>query len=247
VELSCGVIDGQGCAKGRARPCALKIARWKSQTRRLRIQSLTVSNSGLARRQGRATQMSAIGRTLMPACLVTILGVCAAAWGGQTSTIVDGALDSKIPHLDLADQTFSDGLGKLISEPIPLSFGLESVLKQKMTDPPLVDPRFDLHLEGASLREVLDALCRMDPRYTWSIDGDTINIYPRTIVGDSSYFLNRELTKLEIKGITDIQLGCWQSASSFRRQRNRLRSPRKASLQRSCHTPRSHGLPHSKT
>jgi hypothetical protein len=151
--------------------------------------------------------MSTIRRTFIQLFLVTILSTYTVVWGGQSSAIASGALDSRIAHFDLVDQTLSDGLTKLRSEPLRLSFGFESVLRERFADPPIPDPRFSLHLENSSFREILDALCRMDVRYTWSQDGATINVYPWPNIGDSSYLLNRKLVKLEIKSITDIQYG----------------------------------------
>jgi hypothetical protein len=35
----------------------------------------------------------------------------------------------------------------------------------------------------------------------WSVDGSTVNVYPREIVGKSSYLLNREIGTIALKNI----------------------------------------------
>jgi hypothetical protein len=116
-------------------------------------------------------------------------------------------LDAKISSFDLVGQTIYGGLARLMNEPVPLSFGFESVLKAKFADPEVQDVRFNLALQNKSVREILDGLCSMDVRYTWSQDGATINVYPRETVGTSSYLLNRRLDTWEITDITDVQYG----------------------------------------
>jgi hypothetical protein len=116
-------------------------------------------------------------------------------------------LNTAIPDFFLADQTIFDGVSELNSEPVPLAFGFENVLKVKFDDPPIPDPLIDVTLQDATVKEILDALCKADPRYTWSLDGSTVNIYPRGTNNDPSYLLNRRLEKLEIKNITDISDG----------------------------------------
>jgi hypothetical protein len=116
-------------------------------------------------------------------------------------------LNTTIPDFFLADQTIFDGVSELSSESVPLAFGFENVLKVKFGDPPIPDPLIDVTLQDATVKEILDALCKADPRYTWSLDGSTVNIYPRETTDDPSYLLNRRLEKLDIKNITDIDDG----------------------------------------
>lgn len=126
----------------------------------------------------------------------------AAAQGGVSERSI---LDTTVPLFQLTDQTLLDGVTALTTEPAPLAFGFERVLKQRFSDPPVISPRFSLRLENRSIGEILDALCTMDSRYTWTQDGPTINVYPRATAGDGSYVMNRKLDKLELKDVTDIE------------------------------------------
>ena len=90
---------------------------------------------------------------------------------------------------------------------MPFGFGFEKILKPTLSGPDLPDPSLELKLQGKSIREILDALCKADPRYTWSQDGSTVNFFPRAVVEDPTYLLNRKLPKLELKNATDVQDG----------------------------------------
>lgn len=116
-------------------------------------------------------------------------------------------LSTVVPDFWLASQNIFDGVSELNSESVPLAFGFERVLKLKFEDPPIPDPFINVSLQNATVKEILDALCNADPRYTWAKDGSTVNIYPRDTIEDSSYLLNRRLSKLDVKNITDIQQG----------------------------------------
>ncbi len=110
-------------------------------------------------------------------CFV-VLGVFAISAMAQTTPPKE-ALDAKISSFGLVGQTIYDGLTRLIN----------------------------LSLENKTVKEILDILCSMDVRYTWSQDGATINVYPRSKLGDTSYFLNRRLNRWQINDITDVQQG----------------------------------------
>ncbi len=90
---------------------------------------------------------------------------------------------------------------------MPFGFGFEKILKEKVSNPDPPEVAFDVKLENKSLREILDALCNADPRFTWSQDGPFVNFYPRATVDDPSYLLNRKLTKLELRNVTAAQGG----------------------------------------
>lgn len=116
-------------------------------------------------------------------------------------------LDAKVFHFELNNETVLDALWKLARGPVPFGFGFEKVLKNKLSDLDLQDPRFTFQLENKSMREILDALCQLDSRYTWSVDGATVNFFPRTILNDRSYLLNRSFPRFELQNATDVQNG----------------------------------------
>ena len=112
------------------------------------------------------------------------------------------ALNSNVARFDLTDSTLIEGLSKLSSESIPgVHLGIEEILRAEWSDPPDQSVRFSLSLKNRTVRDIIDTLCQFDSRYTWSTDGSSINVYPREIIGDSSYLLNRELEQITLKNI----------------------------------------------
>jgi hypothetical protein len=116
-------------------------------------------------------------------------------------------LDSKVVEFELDNEPLISGIWKLAKAPEPFAFGFENILKSKLTDPDTQDPRLKVQLKDTTVRGVLDALCRADPRFMWSADGNTVNVFPRAIENDTNYLLNRKLETLELKNATDVQDG----------------------------------------
>jgi hypothetical protein len=147
---------------------------------------------------------------------VMLWSTCVVGAIGQGDIAPSAAiLGAKIPDFDSTESTVQEGLEKLAYGPAPFAFGFENNLKSKFKDPPVPDVRFSLQLHDKTVGEILDALCRADPRYMWSIDGATINVYPLAIVGKPSYLMNRELKTLRIDGITYVHQGLFAIAQQL--------------------------------
>jgi hypothetical protein len=89
-------------------------------------------------------------------------------------------LEAQVDHFYLGNGTILDGIYKLSEERLLINFGFEKILKNKLADAELTYPRITAVLDNKSVREILDALGRADTHYNWSVDGGTINVYPRT-------------------------------------------------------------------
>jgi hypothetical protein len=113
------------------------------------------------------------------------------------------AFSSRVAQFDLTDATIIDALSKLSNEPISgLHLGIEEIIQNKTaSEPKDRSVRFSLSLHGVTVRDIIDTLCKSDRRYMWSVDGSTVNVYPRETVGKSSYLLNRELDSIVLKNI----------------------------------------------
>jgi hypothetical protein len=129
---------------------------------------------------------------------------------GQTTQIRNenelstSPLNFTVAHFDLTDSTLIDVLSKLSLEPLAgLHLGVEEVLQEKFPEAPDRSVRFSLSLENATVRDIVGALCQFDSRYTWYTDGLSINVFPREIIGNSSYLLNRGLEEITLSKITD--------------------------------------------
>jgi hypothetical protein len=117
-------------------------------------------------------------------------------------------LTQTLDSFEVKQVTLMQGL-KILTKSMspPPSFGVETVLRDKFADLSAIDPRFDLTLKNKSVGAILDALCSADGRYKWSQDGGTINIYPRAIEDQGDYLLNRALSEVDFKAITNVEMG----------------------------------------
>jgi hypothetical protein len=112
------------------------------------------------------------------------------------------ALSSKVAYFELTNATLIDALSKLSHELIAgLHLGIEEIIQDNSSEPTDRSIRFSLTLHDVAIRDIIDTLCRFDRRYTWSVDGSSVNVYPRETVGNSSYLLNRELASIALRNI----------------------------------------------
>ena len=122
----------------------------------------------------------------------------------RSPNLPEPPLDAEVEHFDITDGILRKGISELSLKEIDgLHLGFEEALRDKLHDPIDRSVKFSLHLENKSLREILDALCQLDRRYAWSVDGATVNVYPRTMVADSSYLLNLRIDKISLNQIPD--------------------------------------------
>lgn len=113
-------------------------------------------------------------------------------------------LDQKVQDFEVTDASLIDALSALSSNSIEnLHLGIEQLLRNRLSDPEDRSVLFSLHLKNETVRNILDAVCRLDARYAWSTDGSSINIYPRAIVSDPSYLLNLQLQQITLTDIPD--------------------------------------------
>lgn len=142
--------------------------------------------------------------------MVLCLGLIAPCLGqspilGDRKAARSTPLDIKIPEFVVKDAILRDGISELSLKNVEgLHLGMEEIIQERIQDDPRrLTPHFSLRLEDRSVREIIDALCKLDGRYTWSEDGDSVNVYPRATEHDSSYLLNLRIAHITVKDIPD--------------------------------------------
>lgn len=115
--------------------------------------------------------------------------------GSKPNEATADLLQQPIQELSLKNQYFMDGIVKLDTLVSGLGFSVEYILPPPAAPRP-IDPKFTDTITGVSLAEALDWLCKLDPRYTWSRDGTTINIFPRASQEEKNYYFTRKLSNL---------------------------------------------------
>src|SRR5579859_1370254 len=113
-------------------------------------------------------------------------------------------LDQKVQTFDLEDGALIDGISVLsLDADVNLRLGFEEIICEHFIDRSARTVHFSLHLVNRTVKEILHTLCQHDVRYAWSTDGDSVNVYPRASVGDSSYLLNIGLERIALTDIPD--------------------------------------------
>lgn len=125
----------------------------------------------------------------------------------QVAAPATSPLDVGTPDFTLDDKSILTGIQMLNSESLKIGFGFEEILGRKVSDPAVPAVKITVRLLNPSTREVLNALCAADPRYTWSLDGLTVNVFPSSTMTDSKYLLDRELSSFRVNRITEIDQG----------------------------------------
>jgi hypothetical protein len=132
---------------------------------------------------------------------VSIATSSSIATPGQSSSTANNPVLQAISELSLDNQTVFDGLAKL-NGMTQLGFSVERELTSR--EVPALAPLLRLNgkIEAVTLREALDWLCKLDPRYSWSTDGRMINFYPKSIENDPNYPLNKKVAPFDLHDVT---------------------------------------------
>jgi len=104
-------------------------------------------------------------------------------------------VEQKVGPIVLKDEYFIEGLAKLNMQTPGVGFAIEFLPGTTNSAPP-PDSRFTTERGAGTVREALDWVCGLDPRYTWKLEGRTINIIPRDRLSDPNYLFNRKLSGL---------------------------------------------------
>jgi len=138
----------------------------------------------------------------------------------KDQTVAPHPLQARIEHFHLVDAILRDGLSELsLANVEGLHLGFEEIIRDRIQDDPRgLNPHFSLHLDGKTVREILDALCKADQRYAWSEDERSINVYPRTAKDDPSYLLNLRIDRIAVSDIPDPNQGLTPLSKLFSEQ-----------------------------
>jgi hypothetical protein len=143
--------------------------------------------------------------TVTAAILSALMCVSSPGQALQSAAVAKNPpLDRPVQFFELKDGSLVDALAELSSNSIVgLHLGIEEIVREKLSDPRDKSVRFSLHLENKTVREILDTICQLDIRYTWSTDGSSIDVYPRASIDDPLDLLNLRLEKIMISNIPD--------------------------------------------
>jgi hypothetical protein len=112
--------------------------------------------------------------------------------------------EARVERFEITDTNIVRALAELSrSLAGGLHLGVEEIIKENYSDPDDQGVRFSMRVENKTVGEILDALCGLDSRYTWSMDGSSINVYPRATISDGAYLLNLQIEQITIVEAAD--------------------------------------------
>lgn len=127
--------------------------------------------------------------------------------------------DRMVPTIVLKQQTMFEVFARVF-ESTGISVSVERVLGAE--DASKMDPEFTATLQGGKPSVVLDEVCALDGRYAWSRDENTLNVFPRRLVGDPDYAFNRRTTDFNLSEVTSPAVAAIQAANELSGPRGHL-------------------------
>jgi hypothetical protein len=117
----------------------------------------------------------------------------------------DSLFMQPVPSVKLSSLTVIDGVALLNQTTTDVAFAIEFPLGQTFSAPAPPLRTFDTTIAADTLTGSLNSLCNLDSTFSWQRIGHTVNVFPRALMKDSTYLLNKEIAVLELKGVTDAQ------------------------------------------
>lgn len=124
-----------------------------------------------------------------------------------------------VPSITLRRQTMFIAIAKLY-ESTGIVVSVERVLGAEPAGG--MDRKFTVTLKGGKPRQVLDEICRLDNRYTWSRDGGVVNVYPRSSGGDPRYLFNRKILTFHLTSAKSAAIAAIEAADQVTGPRPQL-------------------------
>jgi hypothetical protein len=121
----------------------------------------------------------------------------------QENTATD-PLKQETPPFQLAGQTIIDGAAEL-NQTSDLAFAVELPLGKTISAPAPAVPKIVATVGPGTLGDALNRLCSLDTTFSWKRIGNTIHVFPRALINEPTYLLNRKIEVLNFKDATDAQ------------------------------------------
>ena len=139
----------------------------------------------------------------------------------QQRPVTADPLAQVVHTVALNDQTIFDALSQL-SQDTDLAFSIEHVLKPTLKAPSMQSPVFRAEVQNRTVREVLDWLCALDPRYVWSFDSGVVNLFPSVTLNDPEYLMNKKVTDLKLIDVRKADTPVFQALKHLPGKREQL-------------------------
>ena len=148
-----------------------------------------VQESGEAMSYARFTQ------TLLVSCLLALN-----ALSQQLPEASADPLQQRAPQIELDNQSIVDGIA-MLSYSTGLAVSVEFPLGTTISGPAPTIRLFSTKVSASTASQMLDRLCALDSTFTWTRNGNTVNVYPVALENDALYLLNRKIQQLSLQDV----------------------------------------------
>jgi hypothetical protein len=159
-----------------------------------------------------STDMMRIGRNVQ----VVALAFALAGRGvpQQSSMPAPDPFQQRLAGVTLTDQDIIDGVA-MLSRSTGLAVSIEHQLGGTIAGNAPKARTLTAMVGPGTVSEVLDGLCSLDQTFTWTRNGNMINLLPRALASDPNYFLNRTIDELTLKDVHGAQEAVFKTAEQL--------------------------------
>jgi hypothetical protein len=137
----------------------------------------------------------------------------AAAQSNLTAQTLQDPLKQPVPSLELNNETILDGVAKLNQSTAGVGFAVELPLGRTISAKAPELRRFQVVLAPTTLADILDQFCQLDPTFSWQQFGTDVNVFPRSLMNDPTYVLNRKIEGFNLIDAPDANTALFTALS----------------------------------
>jgi hypothetical protein len=130
-------------------------------------------------------------------------------------------LNQQTPPFQLASQTVIDGAAQL-NESNDLAFAVELPFGKTISVPAPTIQTLIATVGPGTLGDALNRLCILDPTFSWQKIGNTIHLFPRSLMNDPTYLLNRKIEVLDLKDAPDANTALFAAVALLPGRREQI-------------------------
>lgn len=156
--------------------------------------------------------MRTIGLSLLTGLIFLAFGTARTL--GQATTEPKDPFEQRVSEVTLNDQSIIDGIAALGGS-AGLAVSVERELGRTISGAAPRAKTFTATVGPGTVSEILDGLCTLDQTFTWVRNGNMVNVIPRALANEPSYFLNRRIDELTFRDVPGAQEAVFKTAEKL--------------------------------
>jgi hypothetical protein len=96
-----------------------------------------------------------------------------------------------------------------------LAISVEYPLGESVKDRPPALRRFHAEVPAGTVSDVLDRLTALDQQFSWQRSGKMINVFPRSVLADRTYLMNRVVESFSYDRISDVERAVYSAVGKL--------------------------------